>query len=71
MEFQKILDHSGVVGKQPTGALARLGLACGYSLQGDFSKARAPYNDFFALWRDADPDIPILRQAKAEFANLM
>ncbi len=69
-EFQKILDHRGLVWNCATGALAHLGLARAYTLQGDTAKARAAYNDFLALWRDADPDIPILREAKAEYAKL-
>jgi ATP/maltotriose-dependent transcriptional regulator MalT len=69
-EFQKILDHRGVVGNEPIGALAHLGLARAYALQGDTAKARAAYNDFFTLWKDADPDIPILRAAKSEYAKL-
>jgi cytochrome c-type biogenesis protein CcmH/NrfG len=52
------------------GALARLVLARAYALQGDTAKARAAYQDFLTLWKDADPDIPILKQAKAEYANL-
>jgi eukaryotic-like serine/threonine-protein kinase len=52
------------------GALARLGLARAYALQGDTAKARAAYKDFLTLWKDADPDIPILKQAKAEYAKL-
>ena len=51
-------------------ALARLGLARAYSLQGDAPKARATYQDFLALWKDADPNIPILRESKAEYAKL-
>jgi ATP/maltotriose-dependent transcriptional regulator MalT len=69
-EFQKLLDWRGVVVNEPIGALAHLGLARAYALQGDTAKARAAYNDFLTLWKDADPDIPILRQAKAEYANL-
>jgi len=52
------------------GALAHLGLARAYALQGDAAKERAAYQDFLALWKDADPDIPILQQAKAEYAKL-
>src|SRR5207244_4385790 len=59
-EFQKFLDHRGVVVNFPLGALAYLGLARAYGLSGDAAKARASYRDFFALWKDADPDIPIL-----------
>jgi eukaryotic-like serine/threonine-protein kinase len=69
-EFQKILDHPGVVQNELIGALAHLGLAHAYALQGDTAKARAAYQDFLALWKDADPDIPILKQAKAEYAKL-
>jgi predicted Zn-dependent protease len=69
-EFQKILDHRGIVVNAPIGALAHLGLARAYGLQGDTPKARVAYNDFLTLWKDADPDIPILKQAKAEYAKL-
>jgi serine/threonine protein kinase/tetratricopeptide (TPR) repeat protein len=104
-EFQKILDHAGIVANCPTGVLARLGLARAYVVQASFSitlgtrpaasrftqtegsttlksgatnlaadefkgKAYAAYKDFFTLWKDADPDIPILKQAKAEYAKL-
>jgi len=69
-EFQKFPDHRGVVVNCPLGALARLGLARAYLLQGDTAKARAAYQDFLILWRDADPDIPILRAAKAEYSKL-
>jgi serine/threonine protein kinase/tetratricopeptide (TPR) repeat protein len=69
-EFHKILDHGGVVVNSPLGALARLGLARSYVVQGDAGKARTAYQDFLMLWRDADPDIPILKQAKAEYAKL-
>jgi eukaryotic-like serine/threonine-protein kinase len=68
-EFQKFIDHRGVVTNFPWGALARLGLARAYALKGDTAKARAAYLDFLALWKDADPDIPILKQAKAEYAK--
>jgi len=68
-EFQKIIDHRSV-GMHPIGALARLGLARAYSLQGDSVKAKAAYQDFLALWEDADPNIPILKEAKAENAKL-
>ena len=69
-EFQKFIDHRGVVMNFPWGALARLGLARAYALQGNTAKARAAYQDFLTLWKDADPDIPILKQAKAEYAKL-
>ncbi|HEU0207712.1 MAG TPA: adenylate/guanylate cyclase domain-containing protein [Candidatus Udaeobacter sp.] len=69
-EFQKILDHAGIVGNEPIGALARLGLGRAYSLSGDAPKAKSAYQDFFALWKNADPDVLILKQAKAEYAKL-
>jgi predicted Zn-dependent protease len=69
-EFQKFLDHRGTVVNNPLGAMAHLGLARAYALQGDTVKARAAYDDFFTLWKDADPDIAILKQAKAEYAKL-
>jgi eukaryotic-like serine/threonine-protein kinase len=69
-EFQKILDHRGVVPNTPIGALAHLGLARAYALQGNTAGARAAYQDFLSLWRDADPDIPILKQAKVEYAKV-
>jgi predicted Zn-dependent protease len=69
-EFQKFIDHRGLVANFPWGALARLGLARAYALQGDTAKARAAYQDFLTLWKDADPDIPILKEAKAEYAKL-
>jgi hypothetical protein len=69
-EFQKFIDHRGLVVNFPWGALARLGLARAYALQGDAAKARAAYQDFLTLWKDADPDVPILKEAKAEYAKL-
>jgi hypothetical protein len=69
-EFQKFLDHRGVTINFPLGALARLGLARAFAVSGDTAKAKAAYQDFFALWKDADPDIPILKEAKAEYAKL-
>jgi serine/threonine protein kinase/predicted Zn-dependent protease len=69
-EFQKILDHRGLVLNFPLGALAHLGLARAYALQGDVLKSGAAYRELFALWKDADPDIPILKEAKAEYAKL-
>jgi hypothetical protein len=80
-EFQKILEHSGIVWNCWTGALARLGVARANALQAktsrgaddDAARARAlaAYKDFFTVWKDADPDIPILQQAKAEYAKLL
>jgi eukaryotic-like serine/threonine-protein kinase len=69
-EFQKILDHRGIVVSDPVGALARLQLGRALVLSGDKAKARAAYQDFLTLWKDADSDIPILKQAKAEYAAL-
>jgi eukaryotic-like serine/threonine-protein kinase len=69
-EFQKFIDHRGLVANFPWGALARLGLARAYALQGDTAKSRAAYQDFLTLWKDADPDVPILKEAKAEYAKL-
>jgi hypothetical protein len=79
-EFQKILDHTGIVVNCATGALAHLGLARANALEArtdqgvaaDAARTRAlaAYRDFFPLWKDADPDIPILKQAKAEYAKL-
>ena len=70
VEFQKILDHRGLVLNRPIGALARLQLGRAYAMEGDTIKAKAAYQDFLTLWKDADPDIPILKQAKAEYAKL-
>ena len=79
-EFQKILDHTGIVVNCATGALAHLGLARANALEArtdqgvaaDAARTRAlaAYRDFFALWKDADPDIPILKRVKAEYAKL-
>jgi predicted Zn-dependent protease len=69
-EFQRILDHRGIVLNFPLGALAHLEIGRAYALQGNTAKARGAYQEFFALWKDADADIPILQQAKTEFAAL-
>jgi tetratricopeptide (TPR) repeat protein len=69
-EFQKIFDHRGIVVNEPIGALAHLQIGRAYALQGDTAKSKAAYQDFLALWKDADPDITILKQAKAEYAKL-
>jgi eukaryotic-like serine/threonine-protein kinase len=69
-EFQKVLDHRGVVMNVVTGAVAHLQLGRAYAMSGDTAKARTAYQDFLSLWKDADPDIPILKQAKAEYAKL-
>jgi DNA-binding winged helix-turn-helix (wHTH) protein len=69
-EFQKILDHRGIVLNEPIGALAHLQLGRAYALKGDTVKSRAAYQDFLTLWKDADPDVPIFKEAKAEYAKL-
>jgi serine/threonine protein kinase/tetratricopeptide (TPR) repeat protein len=69
-EFQKILDQRGVVVNETIGALAQLGLARAYVLQGDIAKARAAFEEFLTLWKDADSDIPIRKEAEAEYAKL-
>jgi DNA-binding winged helix-turn-helix (wHTH) protein/tetratricopeptide (TPR) repeat protein len=69
-EFQKIIDHRGIVLADPIGALAHLQLGRAYALSGDRTKARSAYQDFFTLWKDADLDVPVFRQAKAEYAKL-
>jgi DNA-binding winged helix-turn-helix (wHTH) protein len=69
-EFRKILDHRGITWNSPVAPLAHLGLARAYVLSGDTTKAKTAYQDLFALWKDADPDIPILKEAKAEYAKL-
>jgi tetratricopeptide (TPR) repeat protein len=69
-EFQKIIDHPGLVQMDPIGALAHLGLGRAYVVAGDQAKARAAYNDFLTIWNDADPNIPILKEAKMERARL-
>ena len=69
-EFRKIIDHRGVDPVSPLYPLAYLGLARAGVLAGETVKARKAYQDFFAFWKDADPDIPILREAKAEYAKL-
>ena len=69
-EFQKILDHRAIVVSDPIGALAHLQLGRAFALSGDKIKAKTAYQDFLTLWKDADSDIPILVQAKAEYARL-
>jgi hypothetical protein len=69
-EYQKFVDHRGIVLNYPLGALAHLGLGRSYALAGDIAKAKAAYQDFFTLWKNADPDIPILKEARAEYAKL-
>jgi tetratricopeptide (TPR) repeat protein len=69
-EFQKFPDHSGLVANFLLGSLAHLQLARAYAISGDSAKAKSAYQDFLGLWKDADPDIPILKEAKAEYAKL-
>jgi len=69
-EFQKIIDHRNIVLNEHIGALARLQLGRAYAVSGDFVQAKAAYEEFFALWKGADPNIPILKQAKAELDQL-
>jgi hypothetical protein len=68
-EFQKIVNHRGIVASDPIGALARLGLARAYALQDDKVKTRVGYQEFLTIWKDADPDIPIFKQAQTEYAK--
>jgi len=69
-EFNKFVDHPGIVLNWPFAVLARLQLGRAYAMSGDIRKAKSSYQDFFSLWKDADPDIPILKQAKAEYSKL-
>jgi tetratricopeptide (TPR) repeat protein len=69
-EFQKVLDHRGIVFADPIGALAHLQLGRAYVVSGDMAKAKIAYRDFLTFWKDADADIPVLKQAKAEYAKL-
>jgi hypothetical protein len=69
-EFQKMLDHRGIVANFVTGSLAHLQIGRAYAMAGDTAKAKAAYQDFLTLWKNADPDIPILREAKGEYAKL-
>ncbi|MGO9273616.1 MAG: tetratricopeptide repeat protein [Terriglobia bacterium] len=69
-EFQKILNHRGIMVSDPNGALAHLQLGRAFALAGDKTKAMTAYQDFLNLWKDADPDIPTFKQAEAEYAKL-
>jgi predicted Zn-dependent protease len=69
-EFQKMLDHRTMLGNDPHAALVHLQLGRANAMAGDTAKARTAYQDFLTLWKDADPDIPILKEAKAEYAKL-
>jgi len=69
-EFQKIVDHRGIAPLSPLHSLAKLGLGRAYEMSADTAKARAAYQDFLALWKDADADVPVLSEAKTEYAKL-
>jgi len=69
VEFQKILNHRGLLLADPMGARARLELGRAFAMAGDASKAKAAYQDFLTLWKDADADVRILREAKAEYGK--
>jgi eukaryotic-like serine/threonine-protein kinase len=69
-EFQKVLNHRGIVLADPVGALAHLQLGRAYVVSGDRTRAKSAYQEFLTLWKDADADIPILKKAKAEYAKL-
>jgi Tfp pilus assembly protein PilF len=68
-EFQKIIDHPGLAVNEPIGSLAQLGRARAYALSGNSSKARMAYENFLVLWKSADSDLPILRDAEAEYSR--
>jgi hypothetical protein len=69
-EFQKILDHRGIVKNDLIGALAHLQMGRAYAMQADTLDAKTAYQDFLTLWKDADPDVPVLKQARIEYAKL-
>jgi hypothetical protein len=69
-EYQKILDHRGIVGADPIGALAHAQLGKAFALSGDLARSKTAYRDFLTLWKDADPNMPILSEAQAEYAKL-
>jgi hypothetical protein len=70
VEFQKLLDHPAIVGRHVTGALAHLQIGRARAMMGDNAAARKSYQDFLTLWKDADPDLPIFKEAKGEFTKL-
>jgi eukaryotic-like serine/threonine-protein kinase len=70
-EFEEVLDHRGWEGWELLAPLAQLGLARAYAMEGDRDEARKAYDEFFGMWKDADPEIPIFRQAKAEYKKLI
>jgi len=69
-EFQKMIDHRGVLWNFPLGSWAHLGLARARAMTGDRAGAKTAYQDFFGLWKDADADVPVLKEAKAEYEKL-
>jgi eukaryotic-like serine/threonine-protein kinase len=69
-EFKMILDHPGILVNSPSGAIAHLELASAYGFSGNKNQAKTAYREFLTLWKDADPGIPILKQAKTEYATL-
>ena len=69
-EFQKVLGHPGIVFTDPVRVAAQIRLGRAFAMSGDKAKAKAAYHDFLTLWKDADPDIPILKEGKAEYAKL-
>jgi hypothetical protein len=69
-EFQKLLDHPGIIGRFVIGALSHLQMARAQKMAGNEAAARKSYEDFLALWKDADPDLPVYQQAKAEYARI-
>jgi hypothetical protein len=71
VEFKKLIDHPGIALNQPIASLAHLQLGCAHALAGNAAQARAAYQDFFMLWKDADRDIPVLKEAQAEYAKLL
>lgn len=71
VEFQKIIDHRGIVVSDPIGALAHLQMGRALAMVGDKDQAKIAYQDFLKLWSTADPDIPIFKQARAEYARLL
>jgi eukaryotic-like serine/threonine-protein kinase len=71
MEFRKTLDHPGLVVNEPIGELAHLGLARAHAMSGDASKARAEFREFLPFWKETDPDVPVLKEAKDEHAELI
>jgi hypothetical protein len=70
VEFQKMNEHPGLVANFVTGALTRLQIGRAHAMAGDSAKAKAAYQEFFSLWKDADADVPVLKQARAEYGKL-